>query len=100
MDQRDLAEWLLALLANGRSGEAYNVGSDEPISISALAHRVRDLISPGKTVRIQSRATGSIERNRYIPSIKKAKLELGLDLHFTLEQGVISTAQAANRMMK
>ena len=99
MDQRDLAEWLLALLANGRSGEAYNVGSDEPISISALAYRVRDLISPGKTVHIQSKAMGSIERNRYVPSIKKAKLELGLGLYYTLDQGIISTAQAAKRMM-
>jgi dTDP-glucose 4,6-dehydratase len=99
MDQRDLAEWLLSLLANGRSGEAYNVGSDEPISISALAHLVRDLVSPGKTVCIQSKAMGSIERNRYVPSIKKAKLELGLSLHYTLDQGIISTAQAAKRMM-
>ena len=99
MDQRDLAEWLLALLANGRSGEAYNVGSDEPISISALAYRVRDLVSPGKIVSIQSKAMDSIERNRYVPCINKAKLELGLRLRYTLDQGIISTAQAAKRKM-
>ena len=45
LDQRELAHWLWVLLFEGLSGEAYNVGSNKAISISRLAHLVRDLIS-------------------------------------------------------
>ncbi|MEI7851284.1 MAG: NAD(P)-dependent oxidoreductase, partial [Kiritimatiellales bacterium] len=37
----DLAEWLLTILLKGHSGEAYNVGSEEAISISDLAQLIR-----------------------------------------------------------
>ena len=52
MDQRDLARWLEVLLLQGCAGQAYNVGSDVAISIAELAHRVRDLLAPGKPVHI------------------------------------------------
>jgi len=52
IDQRDLANWLVNLLMEGKSGESYNVGSHEVLSISELALMVRDLISPHKPVRI------------------------------------------------
>jgi len=37
----DLVDWLLALLVKGRSGESYNVGSYDSVSIEALACIVR-----------------------------------------------------------
>ena len=56
LDQEDLAHWLLTLLERGRPGGAYNVGSDEVVSIAALAHRVRDLLAPGKPVEIRGQS--------------------------------------------
>ena len=52
LDPSDLAHWLLTLLEHGRPGQAYNVGSDEVISIADLAHMVRDLLVPEKPVHI------------------------------------------------
>ena len=89
-----LAEWLLVLTARGKAGEAYNVGSDEPITILELAQLVSDLVSRGKVVKTQHKLY-SQQRRRYVPSIEKARFDLGLDLRYSLNQGIISTAKAA-----
>ena len=95
MDQRDLAHWLATLLERGRTGQAYNVGSDAAVSIRDLAHLVRDALAPGKPVRIAGSPSAQNFRNRYVPSITKARTELGLELNFTLEQSVRETAHHA-----
>lgn len=95
MDQRDLSEWLLALLLHGKSGEAYNVGSDQAVCIADLAHRVRDLLSPGKPVHILSQALSHGERNRYIPDIDKCKQHLGLNLRYPLDQSIVDAGRGA-----
>lgn len=96
MDQRDLARWLDVLLQRGRVGQAYNVGSDETIDIAALARRVRDLLAPGQPVQIASSAPMAQGlRQRYVPSIVKARTELGLELRYTLDDAVRETARHA-----
>jgi UDP-glucuronate decarboxylase len=97
MDQRDLALWLTTLLAKGKSGEAYNVGSDEAITIKDLAHKVRDLISPGKLVNIAGTNSLMNFRSRYIPSIVKASGELKLNLSYTLNDSIRDTVSHKDR---
>lgn len=94
LDQRDLVRWLLALLRDGRPGEAYNVGSDQAISIADLAHVVRDLVSPNKPVRILGEKIDNIERSRYVPDISKIGSDLGLRPRFSLEQSISDMADA------
>ncbi|CAN1551015.1 WcaG Nucleoside-diphosphate-sugar epimerases [Burkholderiaceae bacterium] len=94
MDQRDLAHWLLVLLSRGRAGQAYNVGSDHSVSIRDLAYTVRDLLAPGKQVHVLGVPDPVIARNRYIPSIVKARQELGLDISVSLENAIRFTAHA------
>jgi dTDP-glucose 4,6-dehydratase len=88
MDQRDLARWLMILITRGRAGEAYNVGSDVEITIEDLANLVRDVLAPHKPVVIKE--VGGIQghRNRYVPSIRKARQELGLTLEYSLEEAI------------
>lgn len=93
MDQRDLVDWLLTILERVKSGEAYNVGSDDAISITDLAYLVRDTLSPEKPVRILGKAVGNAERNRYVPDVTKAKRELGVDLTFSLRESVQEAAR-------
>jgi dTDP-glucose 4,6-dehydratase len=97
MDQRDLAHWLQVLLRQGRAGQAYNVGSDAALTIAELAHQVRDLLAPGKPVRIAGAANTDSVRNRYVPSIAKARSELGLRLQYTLPQSIQHAAAAVCR---
>jgi UDP-glucuronate decarboxylase len=93
LDQRDLARWLLALQHEGKTGEAYNVGSDQAISIADLAHLVRDLVSPGKPVRVLGKAVDNAERNRYVPNISKIGRDLRLRPSFSLEQSILDAVE-------
>ena len=93
LDQEDLASWLLTILERGRSGEAYNVGSDEVVSIADLAHLVRDLIAPEKPVKVLGKVDQSTARYRYVPNIGKVRSELGLDVTISLAESIQRTAQ-------
>lgn len=94
LDQADLAHWLQVLLQKGAAGEAYNVGSDEVVTIGELAHLVRDLLAPGKPVSILGRSPQAQDRNRYVPDISKARRELGLEVGTELNAAIRRTAQA------
>lgn len=88
LDQRDLAHWLLSILSKGKAGQAYNVGSDQAITIRELAQTVRDLISPDKSININGVLSQTSLRNRYIPCILKAKDELELTVTVGLEDAI------------
>jgi UDP-glucuronate decarboxylase len=89
MYQSDLAHWLLKLLQDGASGNAYNVGSNEAISIADLAFLVRDLVSPEKQVHVKSQLLAdNVFRNRYVPDISKAKMDLGLEITVPLAKAI------------
>jgi UDP-glucuronate decarboxylase len=87
LDQRDLAEWLMVMLERGQPGRAYNVGSDEAISIGALAQLVGRLLASQKPVRILgAQAQG---RSVYVPSIARARTELGLQVSVPLSTAIL-----------
>lgn len=88
LDQDDLAHWLVTLLDHGQAGQSYNVGSDEAISISELAQLVRDIIAPQKPVHVARRQSGNVERNRYVPDIRRARDELGLNVRIPLAEAI------------
>jgi len=91
----DLAAWLLTLLTRGESGQAYNVGSDQAVSIAELARLVAAQIAPHKPVLIRGQGGGS-ERSYYVPDITRAK-ELGLDVWTSLDESIHSMAEWARR---
>jgi len=92
LHQSDLAHWLLTLLEHGRPGQAYNVGSDEVISIAALAHLVRDILAPNKPVHILGQPAPGAARNRYVPDIRKAQQQLGLSVTVPLAEAIRRSA--------
>lgn len=96
MHQDDLALWLTALLERGAAGEAYNVGSPLALSVGELAHRVRDLLAPGKPVHVLGRGDPSAQRHAYLPDVSKAE-SLGLRLHWSLDEAILDTARHAPR---
>ncbi len=88
MEQSDLAHWLLELLKRGRSGQAYNVGSDRAISMLGLAHTVREIVAPHKRVNVICSPSQTPPRNCYLPCIAKARNELGLKVTIDLEDAI------------
>jgi dTDP-glucose 4,6-dehydratase len=90
----DLAAWLLFLLVKGNAGEAYNVGSDQAISVADLAMRVAQRLAPRKPVRILGQAGAPGGRSWYVPNIGKAQ-SLGLNVWTDLDASIDSMASGA-----
>jgi nucleoside-diphosphate-sugar epimerase len=67
------------------------VGSDEVISIAALAHLVRDILAPEKTVHILGQPDPGAARNRYVPDISKAQQQLSLSVTVPLAEAIRRT---------
>ena len=88
----DLADWLWTILLRGVHGRPYNVGSGEAVSIADLARRVRDLLAPEAEMRI-TQAPGQGPPPRYVPSVERARLELGLTQRLGLDEAILRTAQ-------
>lgn len=90
----DLVVWLMTLAENADSNcEAYNVGSDEEVTLGALAKLVANELSVEVSIPTQNNQI----IDRYIPSIEKAKLCLGLKLTFDLADGVRATIANINK---
>lgn len=89
LDQRDLARWLTTMLLRGKPLRAYNVGSDEAVSIAELAHAIARQC-PASSVRIQRQpvAGSAIERLRYLPDVSRAREELGLQVEIGLADAI------------
>lgn len=95
LDQRDLAHWLTSLLERGQAGQAYNVGSDQAISMAELANLVRDTLAPDKAVKILGTPGQNRQRNRYVPDIAKVRNLLQLDVRIQLKQAIAHAGRMA-----
>jgi len=87
----DLAIWLWTILFRGIPGEAYNVGSEDAITIKDLAYEVRAAFSHSPEVIIAKSPVHSRPPERYVPSIKKARKNLGLESWINLKEALHRT---------
>ncbi len=90
----DLAVWLWTMLVRGHSGRAYNVGSEEAVSIRELADavaRAARSIGRNPAVSIARAADPTTLPARYVPSTRRAREELGLRVHITLDEALTRT---------
>ncbi len=94
----DLAEWLWTIIIKGKTGEAYNVGSDEAITISDLAHFVSSCFETKPEVFIQGKPASEVDR--YVPDIGKVKNELGVLVRTALLYGIKKTITFNKKKIK
>ncbi len=87
----DLMIWLLRILDAGRPNEAYNVGSDQDLSIKALAEVVAKNLRPQLNVNV-AKAPSEKPPTRYVPSIQKAKVDLALNVWTSLDEAIRRSA--------
>lgn len=92
----DLAVWLLQMLGAGAPCHPYNTGSDLAISMRDLAVLTQQLLAPGKQVLVQGQpGVSDPARHRYVPSIRRAREELGLQPWTPLQESIRRAAQYA-----
>ena len=90
----DLVIWLLTILMKGERGRAYNVGSDEDVSIGEVAHRVARQAAPPVEVRSARRPEAAAVPDRYVPSTRRAQTELGLKQLVGLDEAIARTLRS------
>ena len=84
----DLVTWLFKLLEAGTPGRPVNVGSPTAVSIAGLAETIRDVLqTPGKVVVMEKPVPGRLPA-RYVPSVERAKNELGLAVTISLADAI------------
>jgi dTDP-glucose 4,6-dehydratase len=93
----DLIVWLLAILVRGKSSRAYNVGSDQGVSIEHLANTVSSVFPHHPKVIIEGQTNASNPVNYYVPEVKRAQAELGLSVGTSLEEGIKRTVDWLQR---
>jgi len=87
----DLAEWLWTILLKGENGRAYNVGSDQDISILDLACLVRECADTDNPIHVLGTPDPKVPPPRYVPSIERARKELGLNVRCPLKDAIMKT---------
>lgn len=88
----DLAIWLWTLLTIGEPNRAYNVGSDEGYTIAEAALLVAETLAPGLPLQIDGTPKAGAPLNSYVPSIERARSELGLQVTVPLAEALQRTA--------
>ncbi|MDR6535954.1 dTDP-glucose 4,6-dehydratase [Variovorax soli] len=87
----DMARWLLSCLVLGAPRRAYNIGSDRTVTIAALAAQITRLSGTGVPLRIAGQPKPGLAGQRYVPSVQRARAELGLTNAVDLEEGIQRT---------
>lgn len=88
----DLAAWLWTLLVRGGRDRAYNVGSDETVSIRKLAHTTATVLQPGLRIQTDGTAQPGVAPATYVPDLTRVREELGLEVTVPLQQAIRKTA--------
>jgi len=100
----DLAEWLVTILLRGESCRAYNVGSEEAVSIRRLAERVADVAAsvwPDRgrpEILMAKQPQPGTPAERYVPDCRRARAELGLVPATSLDDSIRMTMLAALKL--
>ena len=87
----DLTVWLWHLLIRGQANKAYNVGSDEAVSIKQLAERTSTVLAKGD-YQILGVNDGGWNLGRYVPDTRLINQELGLYKTVSLDDAIKRTA--------
>jgi nucleoside-diphosphate-sugar epimerase len=74
----DMAAWLWLILLKGKSCIAYNVGSEESLSILQVAELVRDVVNPGVRVKIKEYSSFTAMPSNYVPATARIRHALQL----------------------
>lgn len=95
MYMSDLMVWLWTILFKGKSCYPYNVGSEKEITIRELAYKVSEIYKKltGKTVEVivEKMPDPSKPVDRYVPSTKRAREELGLKETVPIDEAIEKT---------
>lgn len=87
----DFAVWVLVLMLHGKSGQIFNVGNPEGVSLKELANTVASLLNPRPPVLLNTSLTGNVSNSNLVPNVELAKSEFGLSVFTNTETAIRRT---------
>lgn len=84
----DLAIWLWTLLFKAQASRPYNVGSDAAVTIKQLAEAVAASAGRDLAIEVARRPEPGKPPLRYVPSVDRARRELGLQVQVPLSEAI------------
>jgi dTDP-glucose 4,6-dehydratase len=87
----DLAIWLWNVLIRGTTCRPYNIGSEQDVTISALAQTVAGLCQPPVNVHIIGKPVRGQTPERYVPSTQRVRADLGMSEFIDLQASILRT---------
>jgi dTDP-glucose 4,6-dehydratase len=87
----DLAVWLWTIALSPAASGAYNVGSEQPISILETARSVAAVCAPRCSIQVGGRAQPDVLPHRYVPRTTRASQELSLQQAIGLDDAISRT---------
>jgi nucleoside-diphosphate-sugar epimerase len=87
----DLAIWLWTILFKGANGRPYNVGSEFPATIRAMAEEIGNASVPPLGVSVLGEPSSGIAPDHYVPDTARAQSELAVRQFVPLAEAVART---------
>jgi len=87
----DVAIRLWMLLFGGSGGVAYNIGSDQPISIEGLARLIVRKFDGSLPIQIENRPTPGAHAHAYYPDTSRLRNEFGIGSGIDIEEALEKT---------
>ncbi len=87
----DMAFWLLTMLARGASGEIYNVGSPDAVSLYELAQLIVTECDMPLDIQLNASSSHLLQNTRFVPDVSFAKKQLSLSITVDVKAAIRRT---------
>lgn len=87
----DMAFWTLRILTGGRSGEIFNLGSPEGVTLEKVAATVGRHFRPTPEIRLNAAKTENVAQSLLVPDVTHATERLGLRVTVGFESAIEKT---------
>lgn len=92
LDVRDVASAYRALISQGRSGEAYNVGSGRPVRMCELLEGLIDAFGGTATIEVDPARLRAVDTPKFVADITKLASDTSWHPRFTLTETLADLA--------
>lgn len=87
----DMAFWLLNILAKGKSGEIYNIGSPTSITLEKLASIIASQVDSQLEIKLRTSFSNQVQNSRFVPDVSFAQNTLQLSITVSLREAIERT---------
>lgn len=96
----DMAFWLLSMLSRGASGEIYNVGSPNAVTLDELAQLIAGQFDASPEIMLNASSSHQLQNTRFVPDVSSAQDKLQLNITVDLNTAIKKTILWNKKMFR